>query len=155
MYLANSHDYYINEKIPHLQLLFMQLLEVTSHPARQQLKQFFEDYMKEVIEHIEYEEQIVFPYIQDLMLSGRSQGKAPKGYTIHDLEQRHSNIEEKLSDLKNLLIKYFPTANDRYQRIRALNELFDLEQDLINHARLEDKVLIPLVESYEQQNSAN
>ncbi|MFO7977817.1 MAG: hemerythrin domain-containing protein, partial [Bacteroidales bacterium] len=112
--------------------------------------------IQEVLEHINYEEQVVFPYIKRMLL-GTSSQEAPsreKEYGIEDFEQRHNNIEEKLSDLKNLLVKYFPCGSDRYLRMRILNELFDLEQDLTNHARLEDKVLIPVVKTLEQQNSS-
>ena len=154
LYLANAHDYYIREKIPALQSQFRDLMQVLSHPAKSQLDTFFNQYIQEVIEHIEYEEQVVFPYIEKLMMSLDAAGKKNvPDYGIREFEERHHNIEEKLSDLKNLLIKYFPPDNGRYRRIRILNELFDLEQDLINHARLEDKVLIPIVEDIEKQNS--
>jgi regulator of cell morphogenesis and NO signaling len=154
LYLANAHDYYIREKIPALQWQFQGLMQELSHPAKSQLDSFFNDYIQEVIEHIEYEEQVVFPYIESLVMSQESSDdKNLPEYGIREFEERHHNIEEKLSDLKNLLIKYFPPDNGRYRRIRLLNELFDLEQDLTNHARLEDKVLIPIVEDIEKQNS--
>lgn len=153
VYLANSHDYYIREKIPHLKLLVEDFLKVINSPAQAQLESFFNEYIQEVLEHINYEEQVVFPYIQKILLSipGQKTQPSQEEYGIETFEQRHNNIEEKLSDLKNLLVKYFPCGSDRYLRIRILNELFDLEQDLINHARLEDKVLIPLVRTMEQQ----
>ncbi len=156
VYLANSHDYYIREKIPHLKLLVEDFLKIINSPARAQLESFFQEYIHEVLEHINYEEQVVFPYIKKMLLGTRGQEPAApqKQYGIADFEQRHNNIEEKLSDLKNLLVKYFPCGSDRYLRMRILNELFDLEQDLINHARLEDKVLIPVVKTLEQQNAS-
>lgn len=154
LYLANAHDYYIREKIPHIRQHVEQLLGILTHQAKGQLEMFFNQYIQEVLDHIEYEEKVVFPYIKNLMLNTGEQlpSEIASGYGIREFEARHNNIEEKLSDLKNLLIKYFPPDNDRYLRIRVLNELFDLEQDLSNHARLEDKVLIPIVESFEKQN---
>lgn len=191
LYLANAHEYYIREKIPALQTLVKAFLQHLNQPAKGQIAKFFGDYIEEVVEHIEYEEKVVFPYIQTLVsVKGNTQAKGPEdqadppppfrlqnhamtgvlpGQTgahsepsdedkkairqhgIREFEKRHNDIEEKLSDLKNLLIKYVPPAGDRYLRIRILNELFDLEQDLTDHARLEDKVLIPIVEQLEKQ----
>jgi regulator of cell morphogenesis and NO signaling len=170
LYLANAHEYYIREKIPALQTMVGEFLFQLEQPARGQLDKFFRGYIREVIEHIEYEEKIVFPYIQSLVKPADS-GSNPGAVTdpsdedqkaledqrtlrekgIREFEKRHNDIEEKLSDLKNLLIKYVPPAGDRYLRIRVLNELIDLEQDLSDHARLEDKVLIPIVEDIEKQ----
>jgi regulator of cell morphogenesis and NO signaling len=161
LYLANAHEYYIREKIPALQTLVGEFLFRLEQPARGQFDRFFREYIREVIEHIEYEEKIVFPYVQSLVKPADAGSKATdpsdedlkaiqeKG--IGEFEKRHNDIEEKLSDLKNLLIKYVPPAGDRYLRIRVLNELIDLEQDLNDHARLEDKVLIPIVEDIEKQ----
>ncbi len=161
LYLANAHEYYIREKIPALQTLVGEFLFRLEQPARGQLDRFFREYIREVIEHIEYEEKIVFPYIQSLVKPADAGStatdpsdediKAIQEKGIREFEKRHNDIEEKLSDLKNLLIKYVPPAGDRYLRIRVLNELIDLEQDLNDHARLEDKVLVPIVEDIEKQ----
>ncbi len=152
-YLANSHEYYTREKIPLIQSLFSTFLHRMDHPARVQLERFFSEYIEEVIEHIEYEEKVAFPYIKELVSGEKDpqiMGKS-RDYGISVFEERHTNIEDKLSDLKNLLIKYFPPSSDRFLRIRIIKELIDLEQDLANHARLEDQVLIPVVEQLEKK----
>lgn len=174
-YLAGAHDCYIGEKVPSLQSLVGQFLFHLDQPARGQLDKFFRDYIREVIEHIEYEEQVVFPYIESMLrrLHGppehengeeastrralparEADRRAIEKQGILEFERRHNDIEEKLSDLKNLLVKYVPPAGDRYLRIRILRELIELEQDLTDHARLEDKVLIPIVEQLEKQQQS-
>lgn len=152
-YLANSHEYYTREKVPLIQTLFSTFLQRMEHPAKAQLQRFFSEYIEEVTDHIEYEEKVAFPYIKDLVSGEKNpqiKGKS-KDYGISVFEERHTNIEDKLSDLKNLLIKYFPPSTDRFLRIRIINELIDLEQDLANHARLEDQILIPVVEQLEKK----
>jgi DNA-binding CsgD family transcriptional regulator/iron-sulfur cluster repair protein YtfE (RIC family) len=157
LYLANTHDHYISEKIPYLESLVETFLAELPSLAKLQLEKFFTEYIKEVVDHIEYEEKTVFPYINDLVrfAEHHSTEKTSFNYSIKEFEEKHNDIEEKLSDLKNLLVKYFPYNSNRYQRILILNELFDLEQDLVNHARLEDKVLIPIVEELESLISDN
>jgi len=152
LYLANSHDHYLTEKVPYLQSLVEKFAGELKDPARVQLDSFFTGYIREVLDHIEYEEKVVFPYIMELVEFAEKHPtkRMDVKYSIREFEEKHNDIEEKLSDLRSLLVKYFPCDNNRYLRILILNELFDFEQDLINHARLEDKVLIPIVEEYEQ-----
>lgn len=152
-YLAESHTFYLEERIPYLQSLIAKFKQSVDHPATAQLEKFFDQYIVEVKEHLAYEDETAFPYMAMISAfrnkTDRSVGKVD--YSVDVFEERHDNIQEKLSDLKNLLVKYFPPANDRYLRIRLLNELVDFEEDLINHARIEDKVLIPVVRQIEQQ----
>lgn len=152
-YLVESHNYYLDEKIPYLQSLISGFKANIEHPAVAQLERFFNQYVDEVKDHLAYEDETAFPYMAMISSYQKREGK-PLGqvdYSVDVFEERHDNIQEKLSDLKNLLIKYFPPANDRYIRIRLLNELIDFEEDLINHARIEDKVLIPVVKQLEKQ----
>ncbi len=73
-----------------------------------------------------------------------------RDYSIDDFEADHDNVEDKLFDLKNILIKYLPLPVD-YQLCHAiLVELFKLESDLNDHARIEDKVLVPKVKFMEK-----
>jgi regulator of cell morphogenesis and NO signaling len=152
-YLVESHNYYLEERIPYLQSLLASFKMSVDHPAVSQLEKFFDQYIIEVKDHLAYEDETAFPYMA--MISAYiKKSDVPVGqidYSVDVFEERHDNIQEKLSDLKNLLVKYFPPASDRYIRIRLINELVDFEEDLINHARIEDKVLIPLVRQLEQQ----
>jgi regulator of cell morphogenesis and NO signaling len=152
-YLVESHNYYLEEKIPYLQSLLARFKQSVDHPAASQLQKFFDQYIVEVKDHLAYEDETAFPYIATIS-AYKKKADVPVGqidYSVEVFEERHDNIQEKLSDLKNLLVKYFPPSSDRYIRIRLINELIDFEEDLINHARIEDKVLIPLVRQLEQQ----
>ncbi len=152
MYLENSHKYYLEEKIPYLEKLIEVFKQTVKHPATKQLDMFFKQYILEVKEHLAYEDQTAFPYVAKLAeeMKNENVNLSDIDYHIGVFEERHDNIEEKLSDLKNLLIKYFPPSNDRYIRIRILYELADFEEDLMNHARIEDKVLISIVAQLEK-----
>lgn len=71
-------------------------------------------------------------------------------YSVTDYREHHSDIEEKLTDLKNLLIKYLPIRDDQQLRRRLLFNLFELEFDLAIHSEIEENMLIPLVEHMEK-----
>jgi len=156
-YLRKSHDYYLNYKIPQVALLLNQLSE--SSMADQPLKlidQFFREYKNELEVHIQREEDKVYPYI--FMVEKTFMDKNPRReivdrihqYSIDDFENEHDNVEDKLLDLKNILIKYLPVPVDSFLSQNVLFELFRLETDLRDHARIEDKILIPKVKYMEK-----
>jgi regulator of cell morphogenesis and NO signaling len=116
---------------------------------------FFKEYQEEFTRHIDREEKVVYPYIYELEKVIES-GKVPEeliqrmeAYSIMDYENEHDNVEEKLFDLKNLIIKYLPAPSNESTSYRILLELFDLEKDLREHARIEDMILVPKVEAME------
>ena len=88
----------------------------------------------------------MFPYILSLI---DSKQKNANSYRIKDFEENHSNIEEKLQDLKNIVIKYLPESASQQSRINVLNEIFKIEDDLNKHSIIENKILIPLVSKFE------
>jgi regulator of cell morphogenesis and NO signaling len=115
------------------------------------VEKFFNDYFTEVTEHLNYENDIVFPYITGLYerTLNSKQPVVPFGYSVSEYRKHHNDIEEKLSDLKNLLVKYLPQENDQPLRRKLLLTLFELEFDLKIHSKIEDSILIPLVERME------
>ena len=70
-------------------------------------------------------------------------------YDIETSEKNHSNIDDKLSDLKNILIKYLPNIGMVAEQTELLFQIFSLEDDLSRHTFIEDVVLIPLVRHME------
>jgi regulator of cell morphogenesis and NO signaling len=115
------------------------------------VEQFFIEYFNEVKEHLDYENQVVFPYI--INLSGKLENAAPNHkqahYSVKEYREHHNDIQEKLNDLKSLLIKYLPRQNDLPLRRKLLFMLSELEYDLDIHSRIEDRILIPLVAEME------
>lgn len=151
MYLKNCHQYYQNEKYPQIQSYIEQIYEVNNHAEIQMIEKFFEEYFKEVTEHLNYENTTVFPYILNLndILSRYKHESIVINYSVIEYKEHHNDIEEKLIDLKNLLIKYLPQNNDQQIRRQLLFALFELEHDLNIHSQIEDTILIPLVEKME------
>ncbi len=145
-YLKRSHSYYLDNRLLTIQ---NQLAVISEHEGIQQqkiLNRFFEEYKKEVIHHFEYEENTVFPYI-----SAMKTGTNRTGYSIEIFEQNHTNIEDKLNDLKNIVIKYLPDTALLLEKTNMLFNIFSLEEDLCKHTLIEDKILIPLVQKQEKR----
>ena len=144
-YLHASHLYYIQHTLPRRDAKMQAMIDSCDGTNRKILSSFFADYRREVDNHFEYEEQTVFPYVKSLL------DRTPKeGYNILCFEDNHSDIEGKLHDLKNIIIKYLPDNCAGDLRIDVLFEIFRFEEDLLKHTLLENHVLIPLVEKLEK-----
>lgn len=147
IYLKNSHKEYLNERVPDITQKIQEIISSSANPQTKVLDQFFDKYKKELILHFDYEEKVLFPYINALL-----QGQKTSHYKVKEFEKNHSNVEDKLNDLKNIIIKYLPSENAYGKAKDALVALFLLEDDLNKHNLIEDTVLVSLVEKLEKRS---
>ncbi len=160
-YLSKTHRYYLDEKIPEIEKLIDQMIiECYSHNEHAHfLKTFFIEYVNELISHIKKEDEKVFPYsinIENQFLNKKeSENQYPtsSNYSIKEYLSEHNNIEEKLFDLKNIIIKYLPSPENQALCSKVLSDLFNLEKDINDHSRIEENVLIPKVKLMEEELS--
>jgi len=152
LFLRNTHQYYLEEKYPQIRCYIAQMFELNNQSAMQMVEKFFDQYFAEVKEHLQYEDQIVFTYVNNLFDCYEKKQSAclPGNYSVSDYQEHHDDIEDKLEDLKNLLLKHLPLDNDQQIRRKLLFSLFELEYDLNIHTRIEDEIFIPLVEKMER-----
>ena len=150
-YLKNSHRYYSGEVYPGIMETIRGISISGNSEETRMIEKFFTEYLAEVKNHFDYEEQTVFPYIVKLneRLTGRDTETENNGYSVSEYREHHDDIEEKLDDLKSLLIEYLPLKEGRQVRRRLLFRLYELEHDLRIHSGIEDHILIPLVASME------
>ena len=156
-YLKETHKYYIEYIIHETDRLIEKLLNNNVHPENEIIRKFYIKYKEELISHIGFEEQKVFPYI--LMLDSTTDSdnhkksflNKYKNYTITNFEDEHSNIDEKVNDLKNIIIKYLPPDYNIHIGNALLSTLILFEKDLKSHTRIEDKILIPKVKILEKK----
>ena len=145
-YLENSHRYYIQNRIPVIKKQLSILADCCDEKEGTLLKRFFDNYSAEVESHLNYEENTVFPYVKNLI-----RGIKTGPYTIGQFEKKHGNIEDKLHDLKNIIIKYLADHRESELRHEILFNLFELEEDLNKHHVFENKILVPFVLQLERQ----
>lgn len=140
-YLRRSHQHYLGDHLNGMESSLMELMEPCDNTQKELIKSFLRGYYEEVDNHFRYEEEIVFPYVESLL-----SGDSPEdGFSISTFEDNHSNIEEKLGDLKNIVMKYLPDSCNLILRNALLEDIYDLEEDLRKHSFIEDNVFIPMV----------
>ncbi len=156
-YLKKAHKDYLEDEIPEIKNLIGSMISECHIDKSTYLLflNFFDEYKLELENHIYREETKVYPYVVALEKALQT-GKADEAtmqqmntYPIAEYEREHENVEEKLNDLKNLMIKYLPTVDDDRLCFRILRELFALEKELNEHARIEDLILVPKVMAME------
>lgn len=153
-FLATSHRYYSEQIYPEITQLIEQMSQQNNHREMKLVSVFFADYFKEVTAHFDYENQIFHPYVDCLV--ARDKDTAHKenymDYSVSQYQDHHDDIEIKLTDLKNLLIKYLPVHNDQQIRRKLLFLLSEVEFDLNIHSKIEELILIPLAIELENKN---
>ncbi|TKG95742.1 hypothetical protein EYV94_05460 [Puteibacter caeruleilacunae] len=159
-YLSNTHAYYLDEKMPEIQGYISQMQLCVIDKNVQNIKlidDFLKGYEEELRKHLQKEDNNVFPYIMALEQAFETRKCSEeliqqiKTTPIETYERNHDNVEEKLSDLKNLILKFLTPVSCKAICQRLLTELFRLESDLENHTRIEENVLVPKVKLLEQQ----
>ena len=149
-YLHQSHDYYTRTALVSISGSITRLVEPCTEVQKKVILKFLSDYAEELKKHFEYEEKAVIPYIQDLLL-----GRQDPQFSIDSFKEAHTNVDEKLSDLKNIVMKALPPVCDPDIRIQLLGFLFSLREDLDRHTRIENDVMVPMVRLIENPHQGN
>ena len=157
-YLKATHQYYAERMIPEVENRINALIQYSDIDQKQFLlvKNFFEEYKGEFYTHIQLEEKTIYPYVIDVYnahktgLLDDALAEQITKLPISTYAKEHSDIESKLFDLKNILIKYLPLTKDSFLRNNVLFALFKLENDLNDHSRIENMVLVPLIADMEE-----
>jgi regulator of cell morphogenesis and NO signaling len=148
-YLRSSHRWYTGVCFPAIHNNVHNMVKELDEVSRKLIDKFYDDYDSEITRHFRYEEDTVFPYIDSLLTdSSNDRGK----YSIHQFEENHRNISEKLNDLKNIIAKYLGEEYSSPQRYSVLADIYTIESDLRKHSLIEYRLLIPLVEKLENRH---
>lgn len=128
-YLRNAHSYFLDFRLPYLRRALIQAI-IPADPTTKipmLILRCYDEFVEEVRTHIEHENQGL---IEE---------------HVHD-DQR---ITDKLTEIKNLIIKYYPSNNlsqkdiATYTLINVMSDLWHTELDFADHCAIEDEILRP------------
>lgn len=159
-YLRQSHAYFLDFCLPGIRRQLMEAIDCSmQNEMAFLLLKFFDQYMNEVRKHMQYEDTRVFPYVERLLEAAAdaaaadaadAAGETPASFSIRQFATHHDQIDAKLSELKNLLIQYYPASGNNYRLNAVLLDLYSCEQELAAHSRVEDHLFVPAVFRLEQ-----
>ena len=144
-YLHNAHAYFLDFRLPHIRRKLVDATSDCPQDVAFVIIKFYDEYVAEVQKHMRYEERTVFPYVTALL-----NGVHPGEYSIAVFRKRHDQVEAKLTELKNILIKYYPATSSN-ELNSVLFDIFTCEQDLASHNYIEDYLFVPAVQELENQ----
>jgi regulator of cell morphogenesis and NO signaling len=149
-YLKNAHNYFLEYKLPEIREKLLRMVNSSAEtaPFREVFLMFFDKYFSEVQRHMNYENNTVFPYIHDLI-----EGKQDKKkYRISIFERKHEQIDLKLIELKNILIKHYSFKEGNNLLTEMLFDIYQCEKDLASHCDVEDGLIIPAIKAIETKS---
>ena len=132
-YLRNAHTYFLDFRLPYLRRSLIEAI-IPADPSSKipmLILRCYDEFAEEIRTHIEHENAGMF-----------------EEHT-HD-DQR---ITDKLSEIKNLIIKYYPSdqtmqnGSVTYTLISVMSDLWHTEQDFADHCAIEDDILRPALSS--------
>lgn len=147
-YLRNAHRYFLDFRLPAIRRKLIESVNCTQHDVAFAIMRYYDEYVAEVIKHLDYEEQTVFPYVEAL-LSGSRQND----YSIAVFRSQHDRIEEQLRELKNIIIKYYPSGTSN-ELNDVLYDIYTCEQELRSHNDIENDLFVPAVERLASEQPA-
>ena len=139
-YLKNAHTYFLDFRLPRLRRALIEAI-IPADPTTKipgLILRCYDEFAEEIRIHIEHENEGLFDEHE------------------HD-DQR---ITDKLTEIKNLIIKYYPspvTGNPSpvtYLLISVMSDLWHTQQDFEDHCAIEDDILRPaLTKNYYRKSS--
>ncbi len=149
-YLKASHAYYIDFQLPFIRKELVEALDEKDNLARLILK-LYDEYAHSITNHMKYEEKTVFPYVQALI-----DGIATAGFDIETFSKHHGQVDQKLKELKNIIIKYLPSDGLHNNQLSAtLYDIYNNEEWLNQHSLVEDEIFIPAIRNEERKLKQN
>lgn len=149
-YLQASHAYYIDFQLPFIRKELAGALDENDNLARLILK-LYDEYAHTIQNHMRFEEKNLFPYVQSLI-----DGAPLPDYDIETFSKHHPQIDQKLRELKNIIIKYLPSDPLHNNQLTAtLYDIYNNEEWLTQHSAVEENIFIPVIRQMERKSQSD
>ncbi|MBW7889032.1 MAG: iron-sulfur cluster repair di-iron protein [Bacteroidetes bacterium] len=159
MYIIINHHTYVRNVLP---TLFAHTQKVSTvhganHPEVVKIAEIFDRVAADLQKHMQMEEQILFPYIRQLL--DAQQGKrmltrAPFGSIVNPIrtmEEEHQVSGDDMYEIRRLSSDYVPPEDSCMTYRISFQELQEFERDLHQHVHLENNILFPKAIQLEEE----
>ncbi len=150
-HIIDTHHHYVRTALPSITAGLHQLVSQAGadHPELVRVREIFVALGGELIAHMTKEEQILFPYIDELAGArrlGTTPPPSPFGTIANPVRMMEEDHEEALGQvqrLRELTHGYSTPADGTADHHRCLSELAAFDADLQRHTTIENTVLFP------------
>lgn len=148
-HIVRKHHDYLREELPRLSGLIDKVTTKhgSLHLGLVELQKTFEEFKTHLLEHIEEEEKIVFPAIEN-MISHKQRAPLTEEVLhkhLNSLDAEHSEAGAALEKMHQLTNGYTPPKGACTTHRVMLNSLAALEKDMHEHVHKENHILFPKV----------
>lgn len=154
-YIVNTHHSYVKTSLPELLKYAVKVANVHGgqHPELLNIQQLVEEINRELTEHMEKEETVLFPYIKQLQ--GSKDNAQPLVHPVKQpidlMEKEHEIVGKSLSDIRMLSNNYELPADACASYGLLFKMLQEFEGDLFTHIHLENNILFVKALEIEKQ----
>jgi regulator of cell morphogenesis and NO signaling len=150
-YIVNTHHTYVRQMLPDLTAYALKVARVhgDQHPELLEINRLVEAIRDELMGHLPKEEEILFPFIKQLVqakASGQPLNRPPFGTVenpVRMMEMEHENAGQALEQIRELSQNY-SLPEDACGSYRLLFKMLEeFEADLHLHIHLENNILFP------------
>lgn len=161
VYIENIHHTYVRESLPLISQYANKVAKVHGHHYEEVVKvnKLFHEVANELISHMQKEEQVLFPFIKQLIdaKKGNKVYEKPPFGTVNNpirmMENEHENAGNTLKEISRLTNNYTPPVGACNTFKALYSKLEEFEQDLHQHIHLENNILHPKAIVIEKQLS--
>jgi regulator of cell morphogenesis and NO signaling len=152
-FLTKTHLYHKRVTIPLLNSLMQELkVKLPGTKLVITLEKYLNDYVNKLNAHIEFEEKNIFPLVDKLNGSNGAGNLKTSATNLKKIFNQHANVETEISDLIMIIIQHIPANADVQLFHDMLHTLSHFEKEQVDHARFEDKILVPrLLKSFDSK----
>ena len=150
-HIREKHHRYVRQAIVRIQPLLGKVgaKHGKNHPEIADIQRLFTEVGREMIMHMQKEEQILFPYIDALEKAASAHGSVEPPFfqtvrnPIHAMMKEHDAAGELVKQIRTTSSEYTAPA-DACPSYKALyQDLREFELDLHHHVHLENNILFP------------
>ena len=151
--IMDQHHEYVRRKVPAINALLNKAIKQIAQPlpALTEIRSKFYTLGEELLEHLDEEENEIFPYILQLTSAQKLNTEIALPHLInasrpiHRMENDHLNVRQQMARIR-LLCADFDAPRDAPEAfVRACIMLKEFEADLQLHIYLEDNILFPSI----------
>lgn len=145
-YLKRAHTSFLDVEFPKIRHNLISAINCSaSNEVALLLMKFYDDYVIEVRKHMDYENNVIFEYVNRL-----AEGDVDDGFNINKYSVNHEDTAAKLKELKDIFIYHYKQKENAWLS-GALLDIIICERDMLSHLDVENKLFIPAVEKLEKE----
>lgn len=142
-HIQTKHHAYLREELPSLTPYITKVSKVhgENHPHLMRVKEIFTVLKRELIDHTDDEDHVVFPLINQFIENPTEEHAKQLQPHVLELEEEHENAGNLLKELREITDNFTPPESACGTYRLVYQRLEQLEKDTFEHIHLENNIL--------------